>query len=144
MTSAESEEVRRHNLRALLFQCRSLLKPGDVGLPQTGRRRVAGLRREDVAELAGVSTDWYASFESGRAVRVSVQFLARLAAALRLTRAEKRALFNLAIPELYEMRTIHRLRWAHSKAVSLLGPRLLRFLPKAAREPAPLPAARVS
>src|SRR5579885_3429612 len=123
-----ADEARRAQLKAFLVARRSRLKPGDVGLPETGRRRVDGLRREEVAELAGVSTDWYASFESGRAARVSVQFLARLAVALRLTRAEKRALFNLAIPELYEMRTIHR----------------LHFLRKAAREPAALPAVRVS
>src|SRR5579872_7079227 len=112
----EDERKRQEKLRVLLLQCRSRLQPLDVDLPQNGHRRVAGLRREDVAELAGVSTDWYRSFESGRAARVSVPFLARLAAALRLTPIEKRTLFDLAIPELYDIRTVHHLRWTHPKA----------------------------
>src|SRR5579872_1972031 len=105
----EDERKRQEKLRVLLLQCRSRLQPLDVDLPQNGHRRVAGLRREEVAELAGVSTDWYRSFESGRAIRVSVQFLARLARALRLTVTESHLLFHLAVPELYEMQTVFRL-----------------------------------
>jgi transcriptional regulator with XRE-family HTH domain len=54
-----------------------------------------------VAELVGVSVGWYRSFESGRAIRVSPQFVARLASVLRLTAAEQRFIFRLAILELY-------------------------------------------
>lgn len=104
----QREDERRQQLRSLLFNCRSRLQPQDVGLPRTTRRRVSGLRREEVAELANVSSDWYRSFECGRVARVSVQFLARLANALRLAPAEKRMLFNLAIPELYEIAIVER------------------------------------
>lgn len=110
----EIEEDRRQKLRTLLLHCRSRLHPDDVGLPQTGRRRVPGLRREEVAELAGVSSDWYRWFESGRVTRVSAPFLARLADALLLMPAERDALFHLAIPELYEIQAMQRLRLAHS------------------------------
>ena len=62
---------RRLRLRAFLVHARSRRSPGSVGLPETGRRRVPGLRREEVAEAAGVSTDWYRLFESGRPITVS-------------------------------------------------------------------------
>lgn len=115
----ESEEERRTKLRNLLVHCRSRIQPDDVGLPQGGHRRVAGLRREEVAELAGVSTDWYRWFESGsRPIRVSVPFIARLGQALHMTPAERRTLFRLALPELYEIHT-HQPVWRDS---SLLTP----------------------
>jgi transcriptional regulator with XRE-family HTH domain len=68
-----------------------------------------------VAELMGVSVGWYRSFESGRAVRVSPQFVARLSNVLRLTAAEQRFIFRLAILELYVIgdrikRRLQRLR----------------------------------
>ena len=100
LSSADDE--RRSELRTFLLTRRSRLKPDDVGLPQTGRRRVDGLRREEVAELAGVSTDWYRWFEGGRVVRVSTAFLARLSGALRLNPSDRIALFYLALPEVYE------------------------------------------
>jgi transcriptional regulator with XRE-family HTH domain len=80
---------------------RELLDPPDLGLPRTGRRRVPGLRRGEVAELVGVSVEWYRFFESGRSVRVSPQFVARLSRALRLSAAHEATLFRLALPELY-------------------------------------------
>jgi transcriptional regulator with XRE-family HTH domain len=61
------------------------------------------LRRGEVAELIGVSVDWYRSFESGRPVRVSPQFLSRLARALRLTGSQQLLLFRLSVPELYHL-----------------------------------------
>ncbi len=64
---------------------------------------MAGLRRGEVAELVGVSVDWYRSFESGRAVRVSPQFVARLSKALRLQADEQFTLFRLALPEIYHL-----------------------------------------
>ena len=67
------------------------------------RRRVRGLRRGEVAELAGVSDYWYRAFESGRPVRVSPQFVARLASVLRLTPAQRIFLVRLSLPEIYRL-----------------------------------------
>lgn len=66
----------------------------------TGRRRVAGLRREEVAGLAGISPLWYTMLETGRYRRVSPQMLHRLSTALHLSEAEAAYLFSLAIDEL--------------------------------------------
>ena len=87
------------------MQQRARLTPSDVDLPGTRRRRVIGLRREEVAELAGVSSDWYRWFESGRPIRVSPPFLSRLSSALQLSALNKRTLYRLALPELYEAET---------------------------------------
>lgn len=81
------------------MQCRARLTPADVGLPKTARRRVIGLRREEVAELAGVSSDWYRWFESGRPVHASALFLTRLARALRLSPMEQRIFYYLAVSD---------------------------------------------
>lgn len=95
---------RRRRLRSFLMNCRSQLLPTDLGLPRTARRRVQGLRRGEVAELIGVSVDWYRSFESGRPIRVSPQFVSRLSDALRLSVEEQMTLFLLSLPELYRVR----------------------------------------
>lgn len=84
-----------------MIESRSRLRPGDVELPEAGPRRVPGLRRTEVAELVGVSTDWYRRFESGRPVRPSPQLVARIAKALRLKPRDELTLFRLALPELY-------------------------------------------
>lgn len=95
--------LRRQQLRAFLMNRRSQVDPTRLGLPRTARRRVAGLRRGEVAELIGVTVDWYRSFESGRPVRVSPQFICRLSRALRLCAEEQWALFRLALPEIYHL-----------------------------------------
>jgi Helix-turn-helix domain len=92
---------RRRELRTFLIQCRNRLEPMELGLPPGSRRRVRGLRRGEVAELAGVSDYWYRAFESGRAARVSPQFVARLAEVLRLTLAQRIFLIRLSLPEMY-------------------------------------------
>lgn len=102
VTLSASDDDRRAKLRTFLLTCRSRLLPADVGLPLTSRRRVTGLRREEVAELVGVSSDWYRWFESGRPIRVSVAFLERLSRVLQLKPIERLALFCLALPEIYE------------------------------------------
>jgi Helix-turn-helix domain len=102
LSLSSPDDDRRLKLKNFLISYRSRLKPQDVGLPETARRRVNGLRREEIAELVGVSTDWYRWFEAGRPVRVSMQFLARLSEALRLDPVERIALFYLALPEVYE------------------------------------------
>ena len=75
---------------------RGRLHPRDVGLEPGGRRRVAGLRREELALLAGLSTDYYQRMEQGREVRPSDEVLAALAGALGLDDEERRHLFTLA------------------------------------------------
>jgi hypothetical protein len=67
-----------------------------VGLPHTGRRRTPGLRREEVALLAGISATWYTYLEQGRDIRASDQVLTAIASTLRLDRHEREHLFRLA------------------------------------------------
>lgn len=76
---------------------RAMLTPADVGLPDYGdRRRVAGLRREEVAQLAGVSVAYYIRLEQGTSLNASPQVLDALAAALGLDGAERRHLHDLS------------------------------------------------
>ncbi|MFF3006252.1 helix-turn-helix transcriptional regulator [Kitasatospora sp. NPDC057940] len=77
---------------------RALVSPAQAGLPPTGRRRVPGLRREEVAELVGLSTDYYVRLEQGRAERPSDEVLDALGRALRLGPAERAHLYDLARP----------------------------------------------
>ncbi|HEV2661767.1 MAG TPA: helix-turn-helix transcriptional regulator [Ktedonobacteraceae bacterium] len=75
---------------------RSQMSPAEAGLPRTARRKTAGLRREEVAQLAGVGVTWYTWLEQGRDIHVSTQVLDSLAQTFRLTPAEKAHLFLLA------------------------------------------------
>jgi transcriptional regulator with XRE-family HTH domain len=80
---------------------RGRLKPVDVGLPSHGTRRCRGLRREEVAELAGVSAHWYILFEMARRNRrASLRMIERVAAALRLDEEDHMTLLCLAVPEI--------------------------------------------
>ena len=79
---------RRAELADFLRTRRASLQPDTVGLPNGGRRRTPGLRREEVASLAGVGTTWYTWLEQGRDVRASLEVLEALGRALRLTPAE--------------------------------------------------------
>src|SRR5271169_3446388 len=83
-------------LGQLLRSRRERLAPADVGLPEGSRRRTAGLRREEVALLANLSTTYYTFLEQGRPVRPSAQVVDALAAALRMSAAERRYLHVLA------------------------------------------------
>jgi transcriptional regulator with XRE-family HTH domain len=83
-------------LGQLLRSRRERLVPADVGLPAGVRRRTAGLRREEVALLASLSTTYYTFLEQGRPVRPSAQVLDALASALRMSAAERRYLHVLA------------------------------------------------
>ncbi|MFF8789329.1 helix-turn-helix transcriptional regulator [Streptomyces sp. NPDC015125] len=87
---------QRRELSAFLRSRRERLTPGQVGLPPTGRRRTPGLRREELALLAGISATWYTYLEQGRDIRASDQVLDALACALRLDRHERGHLFRLA------------------------------------------------
>jgi transcriptional regulator with XRE-family HTH domain len=91
-----AERGPRAEFADLLRSRRDRLTPADVGLPEGTRRRTAGLRREEVAQLAGVSTTYYTFLEQGRDVRPSQQVLTALAAALQLSVAERAHLFQLA------------------------------------------------
>ncbi|MBY8857588.1 helix-turn-helix transcriptional regulator [Nocardia sp. CA2R105] len=86
----------RHELGAFLRSRRERLRPQDVGLPSGSRRRTPGLRREEVAVLAHISTEYYVRLEQGRAPRPSSEVLAGIAGALRLTDAESDHLHVLA------------------------------------------------
>ncbi|WP_433256067.1 helix-turn-helix transcriptional regulator [Streptosporangium sp. CA-135522] len=87
----------RSELGAFLRSRRARLKPEDSGLDTYGdRRRVPGLRREELARLAGVSVDYYVRFEQGRTDTVSNAVVDAVATALRLTDAERAHLHNLA------------------------------------------------
>ncbi|CAM4488529.1 helix-turn-helix transcriptional regulator [Nocardia ninae] len=92
-------ENHRAELAAFLRAQRSRVQPADVGLPpdmEPGRRRTPGLRREEVAELAGVSLTWYTWLEQGRKIAASPQVVDALARALRLDTGQHRHLRRLA------------------------------------------------
>ncbi len=86
----------RDALGTFLTRHRDALQPADVGLTAGPRRRTAGLRREEVAQLAGMSTDYYTRLEQGRGPQPSVQILGSVARALRLTPDERDYLFRVA------------------------------------------------
>jgi transcriptional regulator with XRE-family HTH domain len=88
--------TQRAQLSEFLKSCRARLSPQVVGLPPGGRRRTPGLRREDVAALAGLSATWYTWLEQGRDVRASDRVLESLSRTLRLSTEERDYLFSLA------------------------------------------------
>lgn len=87
---------RRSELAEFLRARRGRISPADVGLPPGLRRRTPGLRREEVAQLAGVGVTWYTWLEQGRPIRASVQVLDAVARTLRLDQAEVEHLYRLA------------------------------------------------
>jgi len=89
-------EQRRAELGEFLKARRARLSPGDFGMPQGSRRRTPGLRREEVALLAGVGVTWYTWLEQGRQINASTQVLDAVARTLRLGRAEREHLYRLA------------------------------------------------
>ncbi|MFE7639488.1 helix-turn-helix transcriptional regulator [Kitasatospora sp. NPDC057518] len=86
----------RTALADFLTRARARLAPADLGLPPGARRRTPGLRREEVAQVAGLSVDYYARLEQRRGPQPSPQLLAALARALRLSEDERDHLFRLA------------------------------------------------
>jgi transcriptional regulator with XRE-family HTH domain len=93
--------TRRDELSAFLRSRRARITPSDVGLPDDGsRRRTPGLRREELAVLAGVGVSWYTWLEQGREINASPQVLDAIARALRLDAAERATLYALAREEL--------------------------------------------
>ncbi|WP_114853519.1 helix-turn-helix transcriptional regulator [Brachybacterium sp. YJGR34] len=92
----EQSEARRKELGAFLRARREAVTPQQAGLPDLGRRRTPGLRREEVAQLAGIGATWYTWLEQGRAAGVSDQVLEAVARVLRLSEAERRHMLVLA------------------------------------------------
>jgi transcriptional regulator with XRE-family HTH domain len=94
-TSARVRTMLDLQRSEFLRMCRTRIRPEDVGLPTSQRARTDGLRREDVAVLAGVSVSWYTWLEQGRDIRISEDVLERICLALRLTEDERTYLFSL-------------------------------------------------
>ncbi len=94
------DQTRRDELAQFLRGRRERLDPADFGITVGGRRRAAGLRREEVADAAGISTTWYVWLEQGRNVNASPHALRSLGKALRLSPSEQTYLFHLARPDL--------------------------------------------
>ena len=94
--SPQTGERRRAELGKFLKARRARLSPGDFGMPAGSRRRTPGLRREELALLAGVGVTWYTWLEQGRQINASMQVLDAVARTLRLDRAEREHLYRLA------------------------------------------------
>ena len=92
-----NSQVRLQALSAFLKGQRAKISPESIGLPPGSRRRTPGLRREEVAQLAGVSTTWYTWLEQGRDIQVSSSVLDCVANALQLNADERRYLYSLAL-----------------------------------------------
>ncbi|MEV6274847.1 helix-turn-helix transcriptional regulator [Nocardia sp. NPDC051832] len=98
MTTLAPNLARRTELTAFLRSRRARITPAEVGIAAGIRRRTPGLRREEVALLAGVSVTWYTWLEQGREINASAQVLDAVARALRLDAAERAHLYELVGP----------------------------------------------
>jgi transcriptional regulator with XRE-family HTH domain len=126
----------RAEVREFLTTRRAKLTPADVGLPDVGQRRVAGLRRGEVAALAGVSIEYYSRLERGSLAGVSASILDAIARALQLDDAERAHLFHLAqaadgTSEIIRPRRRTRQSWTPRPSLSwvldaITGPALVR------------------
>lgn len=110
MNDMDQQSGNRGEIRDFLVSRRAKITPEQAGLPTSTRRRVAGLRREEVAVLAGVSTEWYTRLEKGHIGGVSEEVLAAVARALRLDEDERTYLFDLARSSRRATRTPSRRR----------------------------------
>lgn len=90
------DKLRRQELADFLKKHREKLVPADFGISEKKRRRTSGLRREEVADLAGISSTWYTWFEQGRNIQVSISVLESLSQVLHLNRIEREHLFMMA------------------------------------------------
>jgi transcriptional regulator with XRE-family HTH domain len=92
----DASGLRRLELSSFLRSRRERITPAAAGVPTTGRRRTPGLRREEVAQLAGVGVTWYTWLEQGRDIKVSAQVLEAISRTLMLDPDERAHLFTLA------------------------------------------------
>lgn len=120
-------DIDRVGLAEFLRQRRAALQPEDVGLPRGPRRRTGGLRREELAALCHMSTDYYARLERGRGPRPSEQMIASIAQGLHLSLIERDHLFRLAG---------HRPPPRGSSSEQHISPGLLRILDRLDDTPA--------
>jgi transcriptional regulator with XRE-family HTH domain len=118
---------RHHELAAFLRSRRARVSPEQVGFPRGTRRRTPGLRRTEVALLAGVSPEWYTWLEQGRDIHVSVQVLESLARALQLDANERAHLFVLALRQPPPVETV---------SLPTISPTLQQFLDQLGTIPA--------
>ena len=95
-SQAQPKSRRRNELAGFLRSRRARITPADVGMPPGLRRRTPGLRREEVAQLAGVGVTWYTWLEQGRPINASVQVLDAVARVLQLDTTEREHLYRLA------------------------------------------------
>jgi transcriptional regulator with XRE-family HTH domain len=116
-----NNKTRLEALSTFLKAKRAQIKPESIGLPAGTRRRTPGLRREEVAQLAGVSTTWYTWLEQGRDIKVSSSVLDCISTALQLNNDEVDYLFDLALETKSEMTN-------SKKDHSELSPSLKRIL----------------
>jgi len=93
---SQQQDYRLHELGDFLRTRRARLMPEEVGLPRGSRRKTPGLRRAEVAQMVGVSVDWYTWLEQGRSITPSTQVLECLVQTLRLDASERNHLFLLA------------------------------------------------
>ena len=110
---------RQHELAEFLRSRRARLLPEQVGLPAGTRRRTPGLRRAEVAQLAGVSPEWYTWLEQGRDIHASTQMVESLAKALQLDANERAHLFLLALRQPQPVETF---------SAATISPTLQQFL----------------
>ena len=96
LVQGNGSEVRRRELGMFLRSRRERVRPDDVGLRLTRRRRTPGLRREEVAQLAGVGVTWYTWLEQGRDIHPSAQVLDAIARTLQFDTHERSHLYTLA------------------------------------------------
>jgi len=118
---------RHHELAAFLRSRRARLLPEQVGLPSGTRRRTPGLRREEVALLAGVSPEWYTWLERERDINVSVHVLESLARVLQLDANERAHLFLIALKQPHPVETF---------SAPTISPTLQQFLDQLRTSPA--------
>ncbi|MES9685511.1 helix-turn-helix transcriptional regulator [Gottfriedia acidiceleris] len=116
-----NRETRLQALSEFLKTQRSKINPQMVGLPVGTRRRTPGLRREEVAHLAGVSTTWYTWLEQGRDITVSNSVLDAISDALQLNKDERNYLYALALPEAEK-------RSFSNEEVTVISPALTKIL----------------
>jgi len=116
-----NDKTRLEALSTFLKTKRAQIKPESVGLPAGTRRRTPGLRREEVAQLAGVSTTWYTWLEQGRDIKVSTVVLDCISQALQLNNDERDYLYDLALEKKSEITN-------QVKNQSELSPSLKRIL----------------
>lgn len=93
---------RRGELGAFLRKARARVSPETAGIGASGKRKTPGLRREEVAELAGVSAVWYTWLEQGRDIQASVEVLTALCSALRLSKSETEYVLRVGRPPFLE------------------------------------------